>query len=149
DWDEWNCEELADTRDVVGAGWAGQQAIVTDAVEAPGQHMHQEAADELVDIERHHPVSLLTFEAGNLSFGRDALFPERDQAAVGDGDAMGITREITQYFRGSAEWTFAVYHPLTVTQRRQIGREGSRIGECGVLSEELQLSCTMSGGELL
>ena len=51
-------------------------------------------------------------------------------------------------FRGSREWTFAVDHPVTGTQRRQIGREGSCISECGVLSEELQLSCTMSGGEL-
>ena len=33
DRDEWNCEQVADTRDVVDAGWAGQQAIVTDAVE--------------------------------------------------------------------------------------------------------------------
>ncbi len=55
-------EELADTRNVVGACWAGQQAIVTDTVKALWQHMHREAADELVSIERHHPVSLLTFE---------------------------------------------------------------------------------------
>ena len=149
DRDEWNREQLADTRDVVGAGWAGQQAIVTDAVEALWQHMHQKAADELVGIERHHPVSLATFEAVILPFESDAFVIERDQTAVGDGDAMGIAREIAQYFRGSPEWTFGVDHPVTVTQRRQIGREGSCISECGVLSEELQLSCTMSGGELL
>ena len=34
DRDEWSREQLADTRDVVGAGRAAQQAIVTDAVEA-------------------------------------------------------------------------------------------------------------------
>jgi hypothetical protein len=65
------------------------------------------------------------------------FFIERDQAAVWDGDAMGIAREIAQYSRGSTEWAFAVDHPLTVTQPRQIGREGLRIGECGVLAEEL------------
>ena len=90
-----------------------------------------------------------SFEAVILPFEGDALVIERDQAAVRDGDAVGIAREIAQYFRGSPEWTFAVDHPVTVTQRLQIGREGSCIGECGVLSEELQLSCTMSGGELL
>ena len=37
----------------------------------------------------------------------EGLAPRRDQAAVGDGDAMGITREIAQDFRGSPEWTFA------------------------------------------
>src|SRR3974377_1286074 len=149
DRDEWNCEQLADTRDVVGAGWGGRQAIVTDSVEALCQQMHQEAADELVGIERHHPVSLPTFEAVILPFEGDALVIERDQAVVGDGDAMGIAGEIAQDFRGSREWTFAVDHPVTVTQRRQIGREGSCISEGGVLSEKLQLSCTMSGGELL
>ena len=56
---------------------------------------------------------------------------------------LGVAREIAQYFRGSTEWTFAVDHPLTVTQRRQIRCEGLRIGERGVLAEELQLSCTM------
>ena len=35
----------------------------TDAVEALWQHMHQEPADEFVGSERHHPLSLLTFEA--------------------------------------------------------------------------------------
>ncbi len=83
DRDEWNCEQLADTGDVVGASWADQQAVVTDAVEALWQHVHQEAADELVGIERHHPVSLPSFETVILPFEGDALVIERDQAAVG------------------------------------------------------------------
>ena len=73
DRDEWNCEQLADTRDVVGAGWAGQQAVVTDAMEALWQDVHQEATDELVGIERHQPVSLLTIEAVILPLEGDAL----------------------------------------------------------------------------
>jgi hypothetical protein len=39
--------------------------------------MHQEAADELVGIERHHPVSLPTFEAAILPFEGDAFVIER------------------------------------------------------------------------
>src|SRR6266849_6136792 len=119
------------------AGWAGEQAVVTDAVKARWQDMHQEAADELVGIERHHPVSLPAFEAVILPFEGDALVIERDQAAVGDGDTVGVAREIAQYFRGSPEWAFAVDHPLTVAQRRQIGREGLRMSERGVFAEEL------------
>jgi hypothetical protein len=38
------CGNIAD------AGLAGQQAVVTDAVKALWQHMHQEAAEELVAI---------------------------------------------------------------------------------------------------
>jgi hypothetical protein len=65
--------------------------------------MHEEPADELVSIERHHPVSLLTFEAVILPFEGDSVVIELDQAAVRDGNAMGIAREIAQYFRGSSE----------------------------------------------
>src|SRR5467141_32106 len=137
DRDEWHREQGADTRDVVGAGWAGEQAVVTDAVKARWQDMHQEAADELVGIERHHSVSLPTFEAVILPLEGDALVIERDQAAVGDGDAVGVAREIAQDFRGSPEWAFAVDHPFAVAQRRQVRREGLRMGERGVLAEEL------------
>jgi hypothetical protein len=41
-------EQLARLRDVGGTVAAGKQPVVTDAVEAPGQHVHQEAPDELV-----------------------------------------------------------------------------------------------------
>src|SRR5262249_15093861 len=137
DRDERHCEQRADTRDVVGAGWADQQAVVTDAMEALRQDMHQEAADELVGIGRHDPMSLPTLAAVILPLEGDAFVIERNQAAVGDGDAMGVAREIAQDFRGSAEWTFAVDHPLAATQGCQIGCEGSRICQRGVLAEEL------------
>jgi hypothetical protein len=37
DRDERHREQRADTRDIVGAGWAGQQAVVTDAVKPCGK----------------------------------------------------------------------------------------------------------------
>ena len=40
-------EQAARLGDVVGAGAAGEQAVVTDAVEAVRQDVDQEAADEL------------------------------------------------------------------------------------------------------
>ena len=42
-----NGEQLTRACDVVGAGAAGEQAVVTDAVEAVWQDMDQESADEL------------------------------------------------------------------------------------------------------
>src|SRR5258708_815604 len=116
---------------------AGERGGVSDGVEALRQHMHQEAADELVGIERHHAVSLGTFDAVILPLEGDAAVVERDQAAVGDGDPMGIAGEIAQYFLGPPEWAFAVDHPFAVAQRCQIGREGSRISERGMVAEEL------------
>jgi len=133
DRDDWNFEQLADTRDVVGADWAGQQAVVTDAMEARWQDMHQEAADELVGIERHLGVSLPTFEAVILPLECDALVIEREQAAVGDGDTVGIAREIAQHSGGSPEWAFAVDHPFAVAQHRASAKYGG-IGQCDHLS---------------
>jgi len=103
DRDERHREHLADTRDVVGADWAGQQAVVTDAMEALWQDVHQEATDELGGIERHHGVSLPTLDAVILPLECDAVVIEREEAAVGDGDAMGVAGEIAQDFRGSPE----------------------------------------------
>ena len=51
-------EKLAGARDVGLAAGAGEQAIVADAMEALGQDVEQEAADELVGVERHGPVAL-------------------------------------------------------------------------------------------
>src|SRR5579864_1894493 len=47
-------EQLARLRDVVGASSVCEEAVVADAMEAAGQDVDQEAADELVDGERHH-----------------------------------------------------------------------------------------------
>jgi hypothetical protein len=41
-------KQLASLGDPLGFGSAGEQAVVADAVEALGQHVQQEAADELV-----------------------------------------------------------------------------------------------------
>ena len=92
----WQREQLAGARDVVGALAAGEQAIVADAMEACGQHVHEKAADELVCGERHHLVALATFEPVVLPLEGDAFLVACDQAAIGDGDAVGVAREIAQ-----------------------------------------------------
>jgi hypothetical protein len=46
---------------------------------------------------------------------------------------MGVAGEVAQHFLGSAERSFAVDHPFAVAQGWQIGGEGSRIGQRGVL----------------
>jgi hypothetical protein len=50
-----------------------------------------------------------------------------------DGNTVGIAGEVAQNFLGSPEGSFAINHPLTVAQRRQIGREDSRICQRSVL----------------
>ena len=90
-------EQLARAGDVVAAGCFGQQAIVADAVEALWQDMDEETADELADSERHQPVPVAAFDPVVLASESDAGVVEGNQTAVGDGDAMGVAREIGQH----------------------------------------------------
>jgi hypothetical protein len=48
-------EQLASVRNVCGSGAVCEQPIVSDAMEALGHDMHQEAPDELVGRQRHRP----------------------------------------------------------------------------------------------
>src|SRR5258708_40149553 len=134
DGDELAGEQLGGTSDSLGGGLAGEQTVVADAMKALWQYMHQEAADELGGIERHHLVSLGAFDAVILPLEGDAVVIERDQAAVRDGDTMGVAGQGAQHLLGSPEGAFAVDHPFAVAQGRQIGGQGSRIGGRGVIS---------------
>ena len=78
----WRREQLAGAGDVVGALAAGEQAIVSDAVEACRQQVHEKAADELVGGERHHLVALGAFESVVLPLEGDAVLVTCDQAAI-------------------------------------------------------------------
>jgi len=88
-------EQFAGACDIVGAGSLGEQAVVADAVEALGQDVDEEAADELVCCERHHLVAIRAFEPIVLVLEADSVFVERDQPAVGDGDAVGVAGQIS------------------------------------------------------
>src|SRR6266487_6201714 len=67
-------EQLAGACDVVGAGGLGEQAVVADAVQALGQDVDEEAADELVSCECHHLVAIGAFEPIVLVFEADSVF---------------------------------------------------------------------------
>ena len=86
-------EQLTRACDVVGARAFGEQAVVADAVQAFWQHVDEEAADELVCAERHAFVSIAALDAVVLPLEGDAVLIEGDQAAVGDGHAVGVTRK--------------------------------------------------------
>ena len=96
-------EQLAGACDVVGAGGLGEQAVVADAVEALGQDVDEEAADELFCCEPHHFVAIGAFEPIVLVFEADTVVVERDQPAVGDGDAVGVAGQISNTASGPAK----------------------------------------------
>jgi hypothetical protein len=142
-------EHLARPRDVGGAAATGQQPVVPDAVEAPGQHVHQEASDELVGRQRHGLIAARPLDPVILPPEGDAGVVGCDQAAIGDGDPVGVARQIGEHGPGAAERPFGIDHPIDLAQRRQMRRERLRVGESGVIAEELQVAGLVCGKEPL
>ena len=65
---------------------------------------------------------------------------KRDEAMVGNGDAMGIATQILQNICGAAEWWFCVNHPVFSEEQSQPGSESFRPGEGSEISMEAQLA---------
>jgi hypothetical protein len=72
-------------------------------MEALRQDVNEESAEELVCGKCHLLVSISALDSVVLPLEGDAVFVERDQAAIGDGNAVGIAGEIGQHRLGSAE----------------------------------------------
>jgi len=56
----------------------------------------------------------------------DLVAGERDEAMVGDGDAMGVGTQVVEDILGAAKGRLAVDHPLVAEQGAQEGRESFR-----------------------
>jgi hypothetical protein len=81
-------------------------------MEATRQDVDEEAADELIDRERHDLVPLAALGAVILPFEGHAGIAGRDQAAVGDCRAVSVARQIGENDLGSTEWPLAVADPF-------------------------------------
>ena len=79
----------------------------------------------------------------------DAVVVEGDEAAVGDGDAVGVAGEIGEHRLGPGEGPLGVDDPLDLAQRRQIRGEGMALGERRVIAEEVEAAGIVRGRELL
>ena len=80
---------------------AGEQTIVTNAVEAFGQHVQEKAAQELVGRQDDglEPAVARGSALGTIVLAAEGHAPyvERDQAAVGDRRPMGEARQVGQH----------------------------------------------------
>ena len=133
-------QELTHGLDGLGAIGAGEQAVVADAVETLGEDVAEEAADELADIERDGRVAAGSLDPIVLDLECNASLVERDQAAVRDGDTVGIARQIGEHRLGAGQRTFGIDEPAGLSERGEERRECFGSGEMCVGAEELQLA---------
>ena len=122
---------------------------MADAVEAGWQHVDEEAADELEGPERHALVSITALDAVVLPLEGDAVLVEGNQATVGDGNTVGVARQIGQHGLRSTEWPFGVDDPFDLAQQSQMGGECSAGRERGVIAEEAEAAGMVRRHELL
>ena len=129
-------EQLACPCDVGGAIAVGEQSVVADAVQALGQHVRQEAANELVGWQRDGVIAARSLDPVILPLERDAGLVGSDQPAIGDGDAVGVARQVGEHGLRPGERLLGIDDPLDLAQRCEEGSEGSRLGQGGAVAEE-------------
>ena len=93
---------------------------MTDAVKAVRQDVQQEAADELVRIERHDAVTGPSVAPVIFPFEADTLAIEGDEAGIGDGDTMSVAGEIGEHLIWAGEGPLSIDKPC---DRKSSGEE--------------------------
>jgi len=124
----------------------GQKPIMPNALEAVGQPVQQETADELGGVERHaflcRAVSVVPPAEG------DAALALGNQAAIGNRDPAGVAAQIGEHLPGACERTLDVHHPIDAAPWCKACGEGASLGEGGQIAPEAQLACLAREQEL-
>ncbi len=116
---------------------------MADAVEAFGQHVDKESADELVCGQRHRSVAAGTINPIVLAFKRYGVLVRFDQAPVGDGDTVRVARQVGEHGFRPGKRAFGVNNPLGFAQRFKERVERCPFRKRFVFAKELQLSGLM------
>jgi len=88
----------------------GKESEVTNAHQAAGQNMQQEAAQELRGGNCHN---LLLAAVRIVSPAeRDAIVFKGHEPVVGNGNAMGVSGQVVEHMFGAAEGWLGVDHPV-------------------------------------
>lgn len=128
-------QQVPDLRDVGFATGTGQQAIVPDTVEAIGQDMDQETANELIGGQSHDRSSVAGLDAVILPAERDGLGISADQAVVRDRHAVRLAPEVGQHRFRATERRFGVDHPFRFAERGQPSGKGPGVGKPRLTAE--------------
>src|SRR5260370_13709652 len=142
-------EHTSTERELGGRVAVGEEAIMSNAMEAGRQHVEQETPHELADVEAHDFALVITALPIVLPAETDVGIVEIEQAAVGDRGAMRIAREIGQDLLGTGEGLFGIDDPFSLAQRREVRSELVRILESAEIGEELQLAGSVHGFKTL
>ena len=129
-------ERLTTLSQLAGARARGEKPEIPDADEALREHVHEEATEKLVDVERQR-LDLVAV-AIVLPPKRDGVGGDVDEPVIGNGHAVGVPREVVQDVGGAAKGRFGVDHPRLTIERPQPRAKGHLRGERGEGAGEVE-----------
>ena len=133
-------EQASAEYELVGAMAVGQEAVVTNAMEAIRQYVEEEAAHELGDRHSHDFALMTATLPVVLPAEADVGLVKVEQATVGDSDTVGVARQIGQELLGTGEGLFRIDDPFGCAQRRESGGKCLRPIERCEIGKELQFA---------
>jgi len=128
----------------------GEESEMTDAHQATGQNLQQEAAQELMGGNGH---DLLLAAVGIVPPAEgDAVVFKSDEPMVGDGHAMGVAGQVVEVMLRPAERRLGVDHPVLAAEFPQeldeCVRRGKLLKRAMELDPVLLEEITKPGAEL-
>jgi hypothetical protein len=125
----------------------GEKAEVTHAVEAGGKQVQEKSPDELVRMHAHDLLTLAAVATIILPSEGDMVVIDTDDAAVGDGNPMGVSAEIGEYLVRTAERRLCIDDPFDAARTCEMAGERGSVVEMGEVFEEVQFALSEGLGE--
>jgi len=107
-WDQ--VEHATAGKQGLGTAAIAEQPVMAQALKAPGEHMQQEAPDELGGWEGHYldGVALPIIAPAEV----DATVLQSNETLLADGDPMGIAPEVRHHLLRACEGRLRINDPL-------------------------------------
>jgi len=116
-----------------------QESVVSDPHETAGQHVKEEATQELIDRKRHPPFFILM--RGIPPPKGDLIIHQCDQTVIGDGDTVRVRSQVTEDLIGSSQRPLAIHDPALMKNLAQKVPENSVLGQTLQPTVELKFPC--------
>jgi hypothetical protein len=133
-------KEASTNTDTIPPMTIGEKAEMAHAVEAVWKHMEEKSSDKLVGMKTHDLLTVATVATIILPSKGDMVAIGMNDAAVCDGDTMGVAAEIGEHLIWTAEWRLRIDNPFNAASAGKMAGECFVIVEMSEVVEELQLA---------
>ena len=113
---------------------------MSDAMEAGGQNVDQEAADELIRRQAHDLHAVTALDAVVFPPEGDSVGIGADEAMVGDRHTVRVSAQIRQDRLGSTEGWLCIHNPFDFAQRCEMDGKSIRVCQSHQIAKELELA---------